>query len=524
MFATLVETSGCPRAATASATGSPEISRATQSFRSARSKTASTCRNGGHLLGHRRTPIAAFRDYLPTPPWNTLAAKNDEGTITTTVRILGSRAREQVPGTSITLLAPGFLGSLTQVSAVDAAPCETPDLPFAEVAQGANVMLAAHLTMNLEARPPDDVTGLRSRSAVAAYPRLIVPRRNGVAYALLQTDYSGISRFVMPMASSLARDDDEAVFPLTIPREGTTRRTLRVFMWAAQPVQGPGALAVAARWERVRRPNELVQLDSAGLWQRIDADFCARGPCLLLLHDTFGTPQSSFSEWLSHESFGALRARYAGRCVAFAHPTLAAGIGDNAAWLAANLPADIPALDIVAHGRGGLVARALAADSRVPVRRCVLVGTPNYGTPLARPANLARLLDGNVARLALLPRAGACATLEGLLGLSRFVALGLNTRLPGLEAQEPGSESLPPTGAIDSDVHWFSIGANFEGPDERRPDPLFGDSPHDLVVPSDGCHLSTATPEDSLRIAGTQTHHCNYFSSNAVRDRLSGWL
>ena len=285
-----------------------------------------------------------------------------------------------------------------------------------------------------------------------------------------------------------------------------------------------GAFAVAARWERVRRPNHLTQLDSAGLWERVDADFCARGPCLLLLHDTFGTPQSSFSEWLSHESSGALLARYAGRCLAFSHPTLATGIGENAAWLAANLPPGIPALDIVAHGRGGLLARTLAADSRVPVRRGVLVGTPNYGTPLARPANLARLLDGNVSRLALLPRAGACATLEGLLGLSRFVALGLNSRLPGLEAQEPGSEALPALEAIDSPPRWFSIGANFESPDESRSDALFGDKPHDLVVPSDGCHLATATPDDSLRIAGTQIHHFNYFSSGAVRQRLSDWL
>ena len=36
--------------------------------------------------------------------------------MTSTVRILGSRAREQVPGTSITLLAPGFSGSLAQLT------------------------------------------------------------------------------------------------------------------------------------------------------------------------------------------------------------------------------------------------------------------------------------------------------------------------------------------------------------------------------------------------------------------------
>jgi hypothetical protein len=396
-----------------------------------------------------------------------------------------------------------------------------PDLPFADVAEGANVMLAAHLTMHLEARPPDDGPGLRSRSAVAAYPRLIVPRRNGVAYALLQTDGAGMSRFVMPLARD---DDDEAVFPLTVSRDGATRRTLRVFMWAAQPVQGPGALAVAARWERLRRPNQLVQLGANGLWQRPDVDDCARGPCLLLLHDTFGTPQSSFAEWLSDDSFGEFFTRYGGRCLAFAHPTLATGIGENAAWLDANLPAAIPAIDIVAHGRGGLVARALAAGPRISVRRGVLVGTPNYGTPLARPDQIARLLDGNSARLAQVPQAAARATLEGLLGVARFVALGLDARLPGLEAQEPGSDTLRTLGAMVPPTHWFSIGANLERQDERGADPAFGDVPNDLVVPSDGCHLATATPGDSLRIAGSRIHHHNYFSSSAVRERLSSWL
>lgn len=395
-----------------------------------------------------------------------------------------------------------------------------PDLPFAEAAEVANVMLAAHLVMSLEARPPDDGPELRSRSAVAAYPRLIVPRRNGVAYALLQTDATGISRFVMP----LARDDDEAVFPLSVPREGATRRTLRVFMWADRPVQGPGALAVTARWERLRRPNQLLQWGLDRTWRPMDAASCARGPCLLLLHDTCGTPQASFADWLNHESSGAVFARYEGRCVAFAHPTLSAGVGDNAAWLAASLPGRLPALDIVAHGRGGLVARALAAESGIPVRRGVLVGTPNYGTPLARAGNLARWLDGHVAHLASTPRAGAKATLEGLLGVARFVAPGLGSRFPGLEAMEPGSHMLRSLETIDSPQRWFSIGANFEPAIEAGIDPFPDDAPNDLVVPSDGCHLPTATPDDSLRIAGSQTHHHNYFSSTVVRDRLAAWL
>lgn len=485
----------------------------------ASNSTVSACPGEGLFLVIRRASLAVSTDYLPRTRWHTLDASVDEGTITATVRILGSRAREQVPGTSIKLLAPGFHGSLTQVSAADVPHGSAPDLPFADVASSANVMLAAQLTMSLDARPPEDGAGLRSRSAVAAYPRLIVPRRKGVAYALLQTDSSGVSRFVMPSMP----DGDEAVFPLTVAREGATRRTLRVFMWAAQPVQGPGALAVATRWERVRRPHEVVQLAPDGRWGRMDGDACARGPCLLLLHDTFGTPRSSFADWLAHDSSGAVLARYGGRCLAFAHPTLTSGIAENAAWLASNLPSRIPAIDIVAHGRGGLLARALIADSALPVRRGVLVGTPNYGTPLARPANLARLLEGNVSRLALMPRAGAMATLEGVLGVARFAAMGLDPRLPGLEAQEPGSRTLQSL-AAGPQRRWFTIGASFDAEEGLAPDPVFGDTAHDLVVPTAGCHLDSATPDNSLHLSGGHIHHHNYFSSTAVREKLCAWL
>ena len=137
--------------------------------------------------------------------------------MTTTVRILGSRAREQVPGTGITLLAPGFRGSLTQLAP---GSHDGEELPFAEAALGAHVNLAARLAMQLEARPPDDGPELRSRSAVAAHPRLIVPQRNGIAYALLQTDESGGANFVQPWLR-----DDEIVQVVGVDAEQLPHRT-----------------------------------------------------------------------------------------------------------------------------------------------------------------------------------------------------------------------------------------------------------------------------------------------------------
>ena len=290
--------------------------------------------------------------------------------MTTTVRILGSRAREQLPGTSITLLAPGYRGAMTQLAA-GAASAAAHRLPFAESADAADIKLAAQLSVHLEARPPAEGAGLRSRSAVAAHPRLIVPMRHGIAYALLQTDERGVSNFIFP--ESL--DAEEAVFPLTINADRATHRALRVLMWPAHVVHGAGPSAIVAGWERLRRPYRLSQLGENRGWHAPDWDALSRGPVLLLLHGTFGTPQATFDDWLADESFARVLRRYAGRCLALAHPTLSTTPNENVAWLCGNLPARDAPLDIVAHGRGGLVARctrcgwALAGAARLPRRQ-----------------------------------------------------------------------------------------------------------------------------------------------------------
>jgi hypothetical protein len=434
--------------------------------------------------------------------------------MTNTVRILGSRAREQLPGTSITLRAPGFRGAVTQLPVNAAAP-RVHTLPFNEAAADAEVMLAAHLSLHLEPRPLEVVGGLRSRSALAAHPRLIVPRRNGIAYALLQTDEEGVSQFVFPEPG----DSSEAVFPLSAP-ERATHRSLRVFMWPAQPVQGPGALAVVSRFERQHRPNRIAQLAPNGGWRAPDWDALARGPALLLLHGTFGTPQAAFDDWLRDESFSRVLERYQGRCIAFAHPTLSVSPDENLGWLLANLPPRQDCIDIVAHGRGGLLARLIAADGRLPVRRACLVATPNGGTPLALDANLPRYLDGHIALLARARRHVSEPTLQGALSLARAVALGLDTSLPGLEAMAPDSLALRALGAMrHSREQWFTIGAQYSGAGARM-----DAQPNDLVVPSESCHDLGRAVVDSLKLGGVEVHHHNYFANAHVRARLESWL
>jgi len=440
----------------------------------------------------------------------------------TTVRILGSRAREQMPGTSITLLAPGFRGALTQLSAGVASGGDY-DLPFVGAAAGAEVMLASQLTLNLEARTVAGGLGLRSRSAVVSHPRVIVPRRSGVAYAMLQTDETGASSFVLPGSD----DDTEAAFPLTIAAQGSTRRVLRVLMWRVQPVLSSGALAIAGRWERLRRPNQLAQYTGNGQWLPPDWRALREGPLLLLLHDTFATSQAAFADWIGDPSFVPVHQAYGGRCLAFTHPTLAASIDDNVNWLVTHL-AQLPGpIDIVALGRGGLLARALAADGRLSLRRVCLVGTPNKGTPLAQHESLARFLDGHVAMLARVSANVAQATLEGALCMLRFVALGVAAPLPGIEALQFESASRRDSGALTTGAQqWFTVGAHFSRTDGHRNGAYddFSSVANDLVVSSEGCHDVEVEVSDSLRLDGPEAHHHSYFASQQVHERLAKWL
>ena len=442
--------------------------------------------------------------------------------MTTTVRILGSRAREQVPGTSITLLAPGFRGAMTQLGANET-PTGIDALPFTRAAAGADVMIAAQLSMRLEARPRGDSPGLRTRSAVAAFPRLIVPRRNGVEYVSLQTDEQGFSSFVLPES----RDTDEAVFPLTIAAGGETHRSIRVLMWPTQHVAGPGVLTAASRWERLRRPNQLQQLGLRG-WQVPDWEQLRGGPLLLMLHGTFGTPHGTFVDWIEHESFMAVSQRYEGRCLAFAHPTLATSLEENAAWLTAHLLAISAPIDVVALGRGGLLARLLGADHRIPVRRVCQVGAPNNGTALALPQNLARLLDAHVALLARAPPQMAESVLEGALCLARFAAMDAPVELPGLSSLRPGDLSGWRTAPPAPQRQWFTIGAHYARPPghwvRAAVEDDFSAQPNDLVVPSAGCHEPGAPPVESLRLGGSDVHHHNYFANRHVREQLESWL
>jgi hypothetical protein len=123
-----------------------------------------------------------------------------------------------------------------------------------------------------------------------------------------------------------------------------------------------------------------------------------RGRLLLLVHGTFSSGETLVRE-IRHTALGRrLLERAAGHydaILAFDHPTLSVSPWLNALDLARALRGSTARVDVIAHSRGGLVARWWL-DTLRPAEaaaRAVLVGSPLAGTGLAAPHRLRAALD-----------------------------------------------------------------------------------------------------------------------------------
>ena len=183
---------------------------------------------------------------------------------------------------------------------------------------------------------------------------------------MLQTDETGASSVVLPDSS----DDTEAAFPLTIAAQGSTRRVLRVLMWPVQPVLASGALAVAGRWERLRRPNQLAQYTgTANGWRRTGVRSAKARYCCCC---------TTRSQRRSRHSPTGSATRLSRRCIRRMadgawHSRIRrwpAGIDENLNWLVTHL-AQLPGpIDIVAHGP----RRTAGARASRPTAGCRCAG------------------------------------------------------------------------------------------------------------------------------------------------------
>lgn len=118
------------------------------------------------------------------------------------------------------------------------------------------------------------------------------------------------------------------------------------------------------------------------------------GPVLVLLHGTFSNSENLLLEITrapnSADFIRRVQKHYK-RIFAFSHPTVSVSPMLNAVELARHFRGCKQPIDIVAHSRGGLVARwwlEVMEQNAAGPRRAVLVGCPLDGTSLATPKRL----------------------------------------------------------------------------------------------------------------------------------------
>ena len=195
---------------------------------------------------------------------------------------------------------------------------------------------------------------------------------------------------------------------------------------------------------------------------------------------------------------------YDGRVFAFDHPTLSVDPEANARWLAEFLPEGLGLeLDIIAHSRGGLVARELAQrgkdnglDGKLRVRSVTFVGTPNRGTPLCEPEHLGSYVDAMTNLLSVLPDNGVTDAVDCVVGVLSHVARKAYAGVPGAMAMNPKGDYLKELNrqGLPSGCDFRIITSEFEpvsGSDWKRHlrdlvvDKVFRGKPNDLIVPTD---------------------------------------
>ena len=293
-----------------------------------------------------------------------------------------------------------------------------------------------------------------------------------------------------------------------------------------------------------------------------------RGRVLLLVHGTFSTGDTLVREIRTTESGRRFLERAAARydeVLAFDHPTLSVPPLLNALDLARAFAGSRARVDVVAHSRGGIVARwwleALRGED-APTARAVLVGSPLAGTSLAAPPRLRAALDlltniGRALTLATSTAAMAFPFLSVAAGLVRVLMsisrLGARTPLldagvalvPGLLGQSrvgnnaelvrlrrlarPGVRYFAVRSRFESDAQGWGFWRRFvsvTGLAEMGTSAVF-DGPSDLVVDTASmADLSDGREIEDVHDFGPAdgVHHTAYFRRPETLDFLAGVL
>jgi hypothetical protein len=413
-----------------------------------------------------------------------------------------------------------------------------------------------------ENRGPDEEPSLELTVAAPA---------EGEAQVVLEVDATGVVSWHFPVPAERLAPGDRAgldqVFRIPIrqvdvatsPEETDrglfgfgVRKLLQVLRYPVQWASGVAGRLLVGAWESRHRRYGLRMLDGAvsaeGVGSPLTADQVAAidgRPTLVLVHGTFSTSRAGFGRLLADAALVTeLRDRYGSRVLLFDHPSVHVNPAANARWLLEQFPPQTElVLDVVAHSRGGLVARALNmprvaqdAGRRPPtVRTTIHVATPNAGTVLASPDRWGTLLDTMTNLATLLPDDFASAPLTAVIETVKQVGTGVLDGLDGLVAMSPGSDFLTGLGSATGTAAGtsFAIASDFEPESASLPvraldalvDPFFGEG-NDLVVPTMSVSRAAGlTVDDAVTVPRTPAiAHTSYFGNRTVRERIVSWL
>ena len=346
------------------------------------------------------------------------------------------------------------------------------------------------------------------------------------------------------------------------PESGATRgltgavgkKLLKVLVFPlVDPLIGKVGDFFAHKWEEKKRPYGVrsftpddygspdgITLD-AERWSKLSG-----GRALLFVHGTFSRTHTGFGR-LPRDYVEQLSQHYGDRLFAFDHFTLSEDPKQNVEWLARQIPDGLTLdLDIVCHSRGGLVSRVLAekqsglslGSKSVRIGRVVFVATPNNGTPLTDAKYIGGLIDTYTNLLNFFPDTGIVETIEGVITVTKQVALATLKGLEGLQAMTPKSPFLaqylnqgPP-----GDQQYFALASNYEPSDpglatfrDRIMDWVFERAENDLVVPEAGVYSENGSGmfpiEDRHLFAGADAiPHTRFFADEVARRKISEWL
>jgi pimeloyl-ACP methyl ester carboxylesterase len=219
------------------------------------------------------------------------------------------------------------------------------------------------------------------------------------------------------------------------------------------------------------------------------------------------------------------------------HPTISRDPIQNAAELLAMVPPDVRLnVDVIAHSRGGLVARSLVelqpVDPKLHIQRIITCGSPHAGTTLADRENWDRLISIGFTAANWVGRATGTGLAFGFVsqGLELLLRAGSQSLfdLPGIEAMDPGSpflQKLNAPGDVMQHLPYAVVVSDFEPSDTpgqlvqaltSMAAKVFFRVDNDLVVPTNSMsHIDK--PYQSLpqeRVFSTNVDHFAYFSEH----------